>query len=201
MVLKGLRARADLNGSRGVVLAFCKTANRFLVAVGNECLPRPIGLVTASACMHRTGTVADTEFWRLQGLAALKQSEPRGGAELKVGDKVRLHSLQKAAEHNGKDGELMEYDRETGRWAVKLSDTVSVGVRAVNLTSLSSTGQGLAGVVMLSLRPENLRLPDSAQMTRRASSDFIWDDRADLAPEHRKVHEALLRLLPLGVLF
>jgi hypothetical protein len=36
--------------------------------------------------------------------------------QLEVGAKVELHSLN-ATEHNGKHGELLEYDEETQRWA------------------------------------------------------------------------------------
>jgi len=39
--------------------------------------------------------------------------------QLEVGAKVELHSLN-ATEHNGKRGELLEYDAEAQRWAVEL---------------------------------------------------------------------------------
>ena len=77
--------------------------------------------------------------------------------ELKVGGKVKVHSLKKADEHNGKHGVLLGYDGEAGRWGVQLDGggDVSVRVRAGNLTSLTGIEdkcpEGLYGVVRLSL--------------------------------------------------
>ena len=75
-----------------------------------------VGQVTAYARVHSTATAGEY-------LAALKRCEPRGAAdkgELKVGGKVKVHSLKKAGEHNGKHGVLLGYDGEAGRWGVEL---------------------------------------------------------------------------------
>ena len=116
------------------------------------CLPLAMGQVTAYARVHNTATAAEY-------LALLKLSTPGPMAEteeLKVGGKVKVHSLKKAGEHNGKHGVLLGYDGEAGRWSVKLDGVgaVAVRVRAANLTSLSMNDkcpEGLSSVVMLSL--------------------------------------------------
>jgi hypothetical protein len=42
--------------------------------------------------------------------------------ELHEGATVRLHSLACAAEHNGKEGMLITFDEEAGRWQVVLQE-------------------------------------------------------------------------------
>jgi hypothetical protein len=68
-----------------------------------SCLPLAIGLASAHARVH--GTPSPAEF-----LVALKRAVPLP-EQLEVGAKVELHSLN-ATEHNGKHGELLEYDAE-----------------------------------------------------------------------------------------
>jgi tetratricopeptide (TPR) repeat protein len=108
------------------------------------CLPRTIGLASAHACVH--GTASPAEF-----LAALKRAVPPPYAQLEVGGKVELHSLN-ATEFNGKHGELLDYDAEAQRWAVELSEGGIIRVRAQNLASLSRDDcpPSLHAVVMLS---------------------------------------------------
>ena len=52
---------------------------------------------------------------------------------LSTGDRVRLHSLQAAAQHNGVDGHLLKWNASTGRWGVKLSTGQKLSVRPTNL--------------------------------------------------------------------
>jgi hypothetical protein len=108
------------------------------------CLPLAIGLASAHAGVH--GTASPGEF-----LAALKRVAPPPPPQLEVGAKVELHSLN-ATEHNGKQGELLEYDAEAQRWAVELSEGSSIRVRAPNLALLSRDDcpPSLHAVVMLS---------------------------------------------------
>ena len=108
------------------------------------CLPLAIGLASAHAGVH--GTARPGEF-----LAALKRVAPPPPPQLEVGAKVELHSLN-ATEHNGKHGELLEYDAEAQRWAVELSEGGSIRVRAPNLALLSRDDCPLSlhAVVMLS---------------------------------------------------
>jgi tetratricopeptide (TPR) repeat protein len=108
------------------------------------CLPLAIGLASAHARVH--GTASPAEF-----LAALKRVAPPPQEQLEVGAKVELHSLN-ATEHNGKHGELLEYDAETQRWAVELSEGGRKSVRAPNLAVLSRDDcpPSLHSVVMLS---------------------------------------------------
>jgi hypothetical protein len=108
------------------------------------CLPLAIGLASAHAGVH--GTARPGEF-----LAALKRVAPPPPPQLEVGAKVELHSLN-ATEHNGKHGELLEYDAEAQRWAVMLSEGGSIRVRAPNLALLSRDDcpPSLHAVVMLS---------------------------------------------------
>ena len=99
-----------------------------------EYLPLAIRQVTAYARVRNTATACEY-------LAALKRCETKGTADtggLKVGGKVKVHSLKKADEHNGKHGALGGYDVEAGRWAVQLDGEGKVSVRAANLTSLST---------------------------------------------------------------
>ncbi len=107
------------------------------------CLPLAIGLASAHARVH--GTASPAEF-----LAALKCAVPPP-AQLEVGAKVELHSLN-ATEHNGKHGELLEYDAEAQRWAVELSQGGSIRVRVQNLALLGRDDcpPSLHSVVMLS---------------------------------------------------
>jgi hypothetical protein len=108
------------------------------------CLPLTIGLVSAHARVH--GTATPDEF-----LAALKRAVPPPHAQLEVGAKVELHSLN-ATEHNGKHGELLEYDAEAQCWAVELSGKGRKLVSAPNLALLSRDDcpPSLRAVVMLS---------------------------------------------------
>ena len=59
-----------------------------------------------------------------------------GQEGLKKGDRVELHSLEKA-EHNGKRGELVEYDAVAGRWGVYLITKERLSVRPANLAVIS----------------------------------------------------------------
>ena len=52
---------------------------------------------------------------------------------LSAGVRVRLHSLQAAAHHNGVDGHLLKWNASTGRWAVKLSTGQELSVRPANV--------------------------------------------------------------------
>ena len=94
------------------------------------CLPLAIGLASTHAGVH--GTASPAEF-----LAALKRVAPPQ-EQLEVGAKVELHSLN-ATEHNGKHGELLEYDAEAQRWAVELSKGGRKSVRTEPGDLLSST--------------------------------------------------------------
>ena len=52
---------------------------------------------------------------------------------LSAGVRVRLHSLQAAAQHNGVDGHLLKWNASTGRWGVKLSTGQELSVRPANM--------------------------------------------------------------------
>ena len=52
---------------------------------------------------------------------------------LRGDDRVRLHSLQAAAQHNGVDGHLLKWNASTGRWGVKLSTGQELSVRPANV--------------------------------------------------------------------
>ena len=55
-----------------------------------------------------------------------------------TGFRVRLHSLQAAAQHNGVDGHLLNWSASKGRWDVKLSTGQELAVRPANLTLMCS---------------------------------------------------------------
>jgi hypothetical protein len=107
------------------------------------CLPLNLGLASALARVH--GTTSPAEF-----LAALQRVAP---PPQQLGAKVELHSLN-ATEHNGKHGQMRDFDAAARRWAVELSEGGSIRVRALNL-ALVRRGDyppSLHAVVMLSRR-------------------------------------------------
>ena len=62
---------------------------------------------------------------------------------LSAGVRVRLHSLQAAAQHNGVDGHLRKWNASTGRWGVKLSTGQELSVRPANvMPTCSQAGCG-----------------------------------------------------------
>ena len=78
----------------------------------------------------------------LQWLHILPWLPPRPrqmAGSLRGDDRVRLHSLQGAAQqHNGAAGHLRSWNAGTGRWDVKLSTGPELSVRPTNLTTLCS---------------------------------------------------------------
>ena len=113
------------------------------------CLPLAVGVASAFASAHKTPTAGEL-------LAELKRAAPTAAVEeegLRKGARVELHSLNKA-EHNGKQGELLEYDAVAGRWGVKLSPEERLSVRPANLAVISRGDQcpaSLRAVVKLSM--------------------------------------------------
>jgi hypothetical protein len=54
-----------------------------------------------------------------------------------VGARVKLHSLQQKPEHNGVEGEVLEFDASAGRWKVQLHpDGLVLALKASNLEVL-----------------------------------------------------------------
>ena len=62
-----------------------------------------------------------------------------------VGARVQLHSLLRTPEHNGAEGEVVEFDASTGRWRVRLAgpDGRELALRASNLAVLMPASQTL----------------------------------------------------------
>jgi hypothetical protein len=55
-----------------------------------------------------------------------------------VGARVELHSLQQKPEHNGVEGEVLEFDASAGRWKVQLHpDGLLLALKASNLAVLA----------------------------------------------------------------
>ena len=79
---------------------------------------------------HRRPPGADEDEQELQ--AALRMSmEPTAPS---VGARVKLHSLQQKPEHNGVEGEVLEFDASEGRWKVQLHpDGLVLALKASNL--------------------------------------------------------------------
>ncbi len=65
--------------------------------------------------------------------------------EMKSGTLVELHSLQSAKQHNGKTGTLLNYNKESERWEVKLASGV-VKVKNANLSPVTVNGGGDDGI-------------------------------------------------------
>ena len=61
-----------------------------------------------------------------------KAENHRGGA------RVRLHSLEADAQHNGVEGSLLDWNASTGHWDVKLSTGMELSVLPANVTRLCS---------------------------------------------------------------
>ena len=58
---------------------------------------------------------------------------------LREGARVKVHSLVRAPEHNGKQGKAGSFDASTGRWSVLIeSDERSLALKPDNLTLLCS---------------------------------------------------------------
>ena len=54
--------------------------------------------------------------------------------QFQVGATVKLQNLKAAAEHNGSEGELLRFDEEKRRWAVRLAkDGQVLGVKPENM--------------------------------------------------------------------
>ena len=68
--------------------------------------------------------------------AAMRMSmEPKAPS---VGARVKLHSLQQKPEHNGVEGEVLEFDASAGRWKVQLHpDGIVLALKASNLEVLA----------------------------------------------------------------
>ena len=60
-----------------------------------------------------------------------------------VGARVQLHSLLRTPEHNGAEGEVVDFDASTGRWRVRLAgpDGRELALRASNLAVLMPASQ------------------------------------------------------------
>ena len=71
---------------------------------------------------------------------------------LSVGARVQLHSLQRTPEHNGAEGEVVEFDASTGRWRVRLAgpDGRELALKASNLAVLAPAPQVPAPVGQMS---------------------------------------------------
>jgi hypothetical protein len=55
-----------------------------------------------------------------------------------VGARVELHSLQQKPEHNGVEGEVLEFDASAGRWKVQVQpDGLLLALKASNLAVLA----------------------------------------------------------------
>ena len=66
------------------------------------------------------------------------KSSKQTADDFSVGTRVKLHSLQAAAQHNGADGHLLNWDDSKGRWDVKLSSGRELSVRPANLMPMCS---------------------------------------------------------------
>lgn len=51
---------------------------------------------------------------------SMATSGDRGEKDIVVGCKVTIQGLVGAAHHNGKEGEVLRFDKAKGRWGVKL---------------------------------------------------------------------------------
>ena len=72
------------------------------------------------------------------GVRQLSLSVCMMAENLSAGVRVRLHSLQAAAQHNGVDGHLLKWNASTGRWGVKLSTGQELSVRPANVMPMCS---------------------------------------------------------------
>ena len=64
-----------------------------------------------------------------------------------VGARVQLHSLRQKPEHNGAEGEVLEFDASAGRWKVQLHpDGLVLALKASNLAVVARTQRTPAAV-------------------------------------------------------
>ena len=77
------------------------------------------------------------------GAGAVDPSRGDGGAP-SVGARVQLHSLLRTPEHNGAEGEVVEFDASTGRWRVRLEPGGrELALKAGNLAVVMPASQTL----------------------------------------------------------
>ena len=93
------------------------------------------GSVDTKRAGHRLPPEADEDEQELQ--AALRMSmEPTAPF---VGARVKLHSLQQKPEHNGVEGEVLEFDASAGLWKVQLHpDGLVLALKNRQVTSKST---------------------------------------------------------------
>ena len=108
---------------------------------------------------------------------AVDPSRGDGGAP-SVGARVQLHSLLRTPEHNGAEGEVVEFDASTGRWRVRLEPGGrELALKAGNLAVVMPASQtllalgempcGATSVAMRPVVPESTASTDAAMVSER----------------------------------
>ena len=77
--------------------------------------------------------------------------DPSSDVAPSVGARVQLHSLLRTPEHNGAEGEVVEFDLIPGRWRIRLAgpDGRELALKASNLAVLIPVPQAPATVEMM----------------------------------------------------
>ena len=75
--------------------------------------------------------------------APLDFRRPAPAGALREGARVQVHGLQKAAQHNGKFGELASFADATGRWNVTLDDGTKLSLKPASLTADAPPAESL----------------------------------------------------------
>jgi hypothetical protein len=84
--------------------------------------------------VHENGNITLSKGSETQKISR-KHLEPTAPS---VGARVKLHSLQQKPEHNGVEGEVLEFDASAGRWKVQLHpDRLVLVLKASNLAVLA----------------------------------------------------------------
>ena len=75
--------------------------------------------------------------------APLDFRRPAPAGALREGARVQVHGLQKAAQHNGKFGELASFADATGRWNVTLDDGTKLSLKPASLSADAAPAESL----------------------------------------------------------
>ena len=75
--------------------------------------------------------------------APLDFRRPAPAGALREGARVQVHGLQKAAQHNGKFGELASFADATGRWNVTLDDGTKLSLKPASLSADAPPAESL----------------------------------------------------------
>jgi Ca2+-binding EF-hand superfamily protein len=106
-----------------------------------------------------------------------------GGVKVRhdVDDRVVVHSLQSATEHNGKSGVVVAFNPGNGRYAVRMDDGSALSVRPGNLATEGSHETGTSSGALPDAAPSDIAGTEADPELERARAELTR-----LAEERKK---------------